>query len=135
MIYLTKNQIVTINKLTISHHGGNFLPPSNFLHEDSLDYLIEAVHAEMFGAPLYPRIEDKAGLIMFSIISNHVFSDGNKRTGLEAGLVFLKANGYRIAESATPTIFDFTIKVASGQLSLEETQEWFSDNIVKQKLS
>ena len=43
MKYLTKEQIVTLNKETIETHGGNFMPPSNFLHESNLDYLLEAV--------------------------------------------------------------------------------------------
>ena len=52
MKYLTKPFIERINFRTVKAHGGNFVPPSNFLHEESLDYLIEAVQAEMFGAPL-----------------------------------------------------------------------------------
>ena len=35
-------------------------------------------------------------IYMFNIISNHVFQDGNKRTGLESALVFLKLNEYNI---------------------------------------
>ncbi|MBK8347853.1 MAG: Fic family protein [Saprospiraceae bacterium] len=41
----------------------------------------------MFGE-LYPTLSEKAGLYMYNIISNHIFQDGNKRTGLEAGIVF-----------------------------------------------
>ncbi|TDB69195.1 hypothetical protein [Arundinibacter roseus] len=51
--YLDKDDIVFINKRTVSEHGGNFMPPANFLHEENLDYLLEAVQAEMFGEPLY----------------------------------------------------------------------------------
>ncbi|WP_037328755.1 hypothetical protein [Runella zeae] len=53
MIYLTKQQIIRLNIATIEAHGGNFMPPNNFLHEENLDYLLEAVQAEMFGEPLY----------------------------------------------------------------------------------
>lgn len=38
MIYLTKKQIVRLNQATILEHGGNFMLPSNFLHEPNLDY-------------------------------------------------------------------------------------------------
>lgn len=31
--YLTKQQVVRINKATVQKHGGNFIPPANFLHE------------------------------------------------------------------------------------------------------
>ena len=59
MIYLTKSDVLFINKATTAAHGGNFTPPNNFLHEENLDYLLEAVEAEMFGAPLYPEIANR----------------------------------------------------------------------------
>ena len=43
MIYLDKEDIVLINKETVELHGGNYMPPCNFLHEANLDYLLEAV--------------------------------------------------------------------------------------------
>jgi len=49
MHYLSKKLIVQFNKETIDAHGGNFNPPFNFLHEENLDYLIEAIHSELFG--------------------------------------------------------------------------------------
>ncbi len=88
MRYLSKLMLSAINRKTIESHGGNFIDPNNFLNEANLDYLIEIVQSEMFGEPLYPTLSEKAGLYMYNIISNHIFQDGNKRTGLEAGIVF-----------------------------------------------
>lgn len=102
------------------------MPLHNFLHEKNLDYLLEAVQAELFGTPLYPTIPDKAAVYCFTIISNHIFSDGNKRTGLGAALQFLNLNGYDLSPQVTnPILTDFIIKVASGQSSLEECRAWF----------
>lgn len=132
MEYLRKSDIILINQLTIEDTGGNFVPPQNFLHESNLDYLIEAIDAEMFGKPLYPEIYHKAGLYMFNIIANHIFQDGNKRTGLEAALLFLKLNGYYLSDKITDDILtDFTLEVASGKYTLEEVQTWFEENIVQ----
>lgn len=129
--YLTKQQIIRLNKATIDAHGGNFMPPNNFLHEDNLDYLLEAVQAEMFGEPLYPTISDKAAIYCYNIICNHIFTDGNKRTGLAASLIFLNLNKYDIAFNITnPILTDFIIKIASAQSSLEECRVWFSENII-----
>lgn len=91
--YLSKSRIIIINKETIEVHGGNFMPPSNFLHEENLDYLVEVVTSEMFGQQLYPLITDKAAVYCFNIICNHIFSERNKRTGLGAALQFLNLNG------------------------------------------
>ena len=73
MRYLDKILISYFNKRTIKAHGGNFIPPNNFLHEDALDYLIEDVDSKMFGVEIYPSLSDKAALYMFNIISNHIF--------------------------------------------------------------
>lgn len=128
MDYLQKEDITRINYLTIKHVGGNFVPPANFLHEENLDYLLEAVQAEMFGAPLYPEIYHKAGLYFFNIISNHIFQDGNKRTGLEAALLFLQLNGYDLTV-ADEMLIDFTLAVASAEHTLETVQDWFNQYI------
>ena len=128
MNYLIKKDILTINLLTIEDVGGNFVPPYNFLHEENLDYLLEAVQAKMFGEPLYPEIYQKAGVYMFNIIANHIFQDGNKRTGLEAALLFLQLNNYDLIVD-DKILIDFTLSVASGELSLEQTQDFFKKNI------
>ncbi len=129
--YLDKEDITYINQRTVAEHGGNFMPPNNFLHEENLDYLLEAVQTEMFGEPLYPTIADKAAVYCYNIICNHIFSDGNKRTGLEAALAFLKLNRMRITKQiANDVIYDFIIKVASGQSSLEECRDWFEKNAI-----
>ncbi len=132
MLFLTKKQIITINKLTISHHGGNFVPPYNLLNESALDYLVEIVYAEIFGQPLYPSIFDKAGVYMFNIIANHIFSDGNKRTGLESGLLFLKLNNYQLSNTISNEILtNFILAVASSECTLESVQEWLRANAIQ----
>jgi death on curing protein len=129
--YLEKEDIVFINKRTVEEHGGNFMFPSNFLHEENLDYLLEAVQAEMFGEPLYPSITDKAAVYCYNIICNHIFSDGNKRTGLSSALTFLKLNNQHLTKDLTfEDLYGFILKVASGESSLEECKVWFKQNAV-----
>jgi death on curing protein len=146
MKYLSKIQITRANYHTVKEHGGNFVPPTNFLHEDALDYLIDAVEAEMFGSPLYPTLADKASLYLYNIICNHIFQDGNKRTGLEAALFFLRLNDYKLKKNLIEVqrddkiipvrtgasqglLFDFITEVASGKLTLEDCQAWIAANI------
>ncbi len=132
MRILTKKSVVKINQATIQKHGGNFLPPTNFLHEDNLDYLLEAVNAEMFGEQMYPLVTDKAAVYCYNIICNHIFTDGNKRTGLGAALIFLNYNGYDLKfEIDDEILTDFIINLASGQLTLEDCRTWFAENAIK----
>lgn len=151
MEYLSKADILFINQKPLAKHGGNFVPPANLLNEAPLDYVVEAVQAEMFGQPLYPEIYQQAGVYMFNIISNHVFSDGNKRTGLASALLFLKLNGYRLhkrlkkltvnvdtevpAQGVTTSevLTNFTLDLAAGQIALETCQAWFKENFMPLK--
>lgn len=129
--YLIKEDFLLINAETIAEHGGHFLHPINLLNASSLDFLLEAVQSVLFGEPLYPELWDKAGLYMYSVINNHIFNDGNKRTGLEAAIIFLRLNGYRLDRNLThDEIYHFTIRLASGEFTLKEVQEWFRVNIV-----
>lgn len=96
MRLLKKEEVVFLNKNNVSRFGGNFVPPYNFLNESSLDYLVDIVDAELFGEAMYPQIYQKASIYLFNIISNHVFTDGNKRTGLDACLLLLEFNGYQL---------------------------------------
>ena len=107
------------------------MPPFNFLHEENLDYLIDAVSAEMFGQALYPSISDKAAIYCYNIIGNHIFSDGNKRTGLASALMFLNLNKFELKQDITnETLTNFILKIASGQSTIEECKLWFEKNIV-----
>jgi death-on-curing protein len=129
MRILTKDEIIFLNKNNISKYGGNFVPPYNLLHENPLDYLVEIVDANLFGEPIYPEVYHKAGVYLFNIISNHIFTDGNKRTGLDACLLFLDYNGYQLSEMiSNETLTDFILSVASGNQSLETVQDWLKSN-------
>ncbi len=46
---------------------------------------------------MYEIVFEKAVALLFSIIKNHPFVDGNKRTGLHAAITFLELNGHDIA--------------------------------------
>lgn len=125
MRLLTKIEILFLNKNNISTFGGNYVAPNNLLNETNLDYLIEAVDGHLFGKPMYPEVYQKAGLYLFNIICNHIFTDGNKRTGLDACILFLDYNNYQISESVTNEILTtFIISVASGEQTLEQVQNW-----------
>lgn len=51
----------------------------------------------VFGQDAYPTILDKSVALFHSLVSNHPFHDGNKRTAVSALYIFLLANGYYFA--------------------------------------
>ena len=95
---------------------------------------------------MYPTIELKAAVYLYNITENHIFSDGNKRTGLLALHIFLKKNGYKLKEplekvvnipevqngSDSDTILEkLVFEVAESQRTIEELADWIKHNITE----
>jgi death-on-curing protein len=62
---------------------------------------------------------DIATAYAFHISQNQAFNDGNKRTGLQAAIAFLKLNGYAV-ETSEENLFEWMIRLANGDLSKTE---------------
>lgn len=82
-----------------------------------LDSAVARPQASMFGQDAYPGVWEKAAALMHSIVGNHPFVDGNKRTGLTAALAFLDLNGVSTEPLNEDAAYDLTIAVASGKLT------------------
>jgi death-on-curing protein len=67
------------------------------------------------GQDAYATLEGKAAALLHSIVCNHALSDGNKRLGWFAAVVFLHINAYDAALTQDEA-FDLTMAVASGDL-------------------
>ncbi|TAK51876.1 MAG: Fic/DOC family protein [Gammaproteobacteria bacterium] len=61
--------------------------------EDGLAALLGNLDQTVFGEPAYPTIESKAAHLLYFVIKNHPFSDGNKRIGSFLFVDFLNRNG------------------------------------------
>lgn len=59
---------------------------------------------------------DIATAYAFHISQNQAFNDGNKRTGLQAAIAFLKGNGYAV-ETSDGNLFEWMIRLAEGNMS------------------
>jgi death-on-curing family protein len=44
---------------------------------------------------VYPSIEEKAAMLLYLVVKNHAFVDGNKRIAAACFLLFLERNGNR----------------------------------------
>jgi death-on-curing protein len=59
-----------------------------------LESAVGRPHQTVFGQDAYPTVTDKAVALFHSLVSNHPFHDGNKRTAVTALQHFLLANGF-----------------------------------------
>lgn len=61
--------------------------------EDGLAALLGNLEQSVFGKPAYPTVESRAAHLLYFVIKNHPFSDGNKRIGSFLFVDFLNRNG------------------------------------------
>jgi prophage maintenance system killer protein len=73
--------------------------------EEGLSAVLGNLEQSVFGEPAYPTIESKAAHLLYFVIKNHPFSDGNKRIGSFLFVDFLNRNG-RLFENGEPVIND-----------------------------
>jgi death-on-curing protein len=89
--------------------------------------LLDAPKQNVFGKEQYPSVYEKAAVYIRNTIGDHPFVDGNKRTGMAAGLIFLEKNNVKI-ELEVAELEDFAVRVATESLSVETIAKWLQDH-------
>lgn len=72
---------------------------------DAFAALLGNLDQSVFGESAYPTVETKAAHLLYFVIKNHPFSDGNKRSGAFLFVDFLARNG-RLLRDGVPVIND-----------------------------
>lgn len=60
---------------------------------DAFAAILGNLEQSVFGEPAYPTVENKAAHLLYFVIKNHPFADGNKRIGAFLFVDFLARNG------------------------------------------
>lgn len=120
MNYLTPEQVLFIHYRIVEETGG-----SHGIRDLTLLQSALARHVSTFDEnDLYPDIFSKAASLMHSIIKNHPFVDGNKRTAITTASIFLLRNGYCLIASHEE-LERFTRKMAAKDVELPKIAKWF----------
>lgn len=128
MNVLTPEQVLFIHYRLIEETGG-----SHGIRDVGLLQSAVARPSTTFDKnDLYPDLFSKAASLMHSIIKNHPFVDGNKRTAITAASIFLIRSGFQITTS-NKELERFTMKAASENLELREIAKWFKKHSKKLK--
>jgi len=78
---------------------------------------------------LYPSIEEKAANLLYFIVKNHSFSDGNKRIAAFLFLYFLEKNGILRTENGDKRIADNTLVALTLMIAVSKSEE--KDTMIK----
>ena len=128
MKYLNVKQVLKIHARSIEKFGGD--PTVRDL--GMLESAVAQPRASFGGKSLYPSLADKATALAYSLVMNHPFADGNKRTGYGAMMQFLSRNGYTISGPLAEHESAF-LRLAAGELDREAFLVWVRDRIVRKK--
>ncbi|MWA03970.1 type II toxin-antitoxin system death-on-curing family toxin [Actinomadura sp. LD22] len=82
-----------------------------------------------FGTEAYPTLEEKAAALLHSVICNHAFVDGNKRTAWTAARVMLALNGMR-PDLGDDEAFDLVVRIATSCSEIEVKEIAVALNVV-----
>lgn len=94
----------------------------------SLESALAQPRMTFAGEDLYPTIVDKASALGFSIVMNHPFIDGNKRTGHATMETFLLLNGLEI-NAYVDEQERVILALASGELERDAFTKWLQGSV------
>jgi len=123
MRFLTLIEVLELHRRIIEKSDG----ASGIRDVGLLESAIAQPRMTFGGEDLYPSLLEKAAALGFSIIMNHPFVDGNKRTGHAAVETFLVLNGMEINASVDEQE-RVVLAIASGELEREAFVEWLQLN-------
>lgn len=84
-----------------------------------LDSAVHRPQATVFGADAYPGVDEKAAVLLESLVRNHALADGNKRIGWLATVVFYGLNDIAL-DAPDDDAYDLVIAVASGTVGYQD---------------
>lgn len=119
--YLTPEQVLFLHSRLTAETGG-----AHGIRD--LGMLLSALgrpQATFEEKELYPDLFQKTAALFDSLIRNHPFLDGNKRTAIASAALFLRINGYQLVVGNHEMV-RFTLACAQSQHSLDEIIDWFT---------
>jgi len=124
--YLTPQQVLAIHDQMVKRFGG-----SRGIRDIGLvESAVARPMATFDSVDLYENIFDKAAALLQSLLKNHPFVDGNKRTALSSAGIFLKMNGY-IFKNYHEEEIEFGVNVDNKHLSVEDISTWLKSHSEK----
>lgn len=101
-----ENAMEAINALKVKFGGSQWFANEK---DDSFKSSIGQIYQTFGGEDLYPSVEEKAAMLLYLVVKNHSFSDGNKRIAAMLFLWFMEKNGILYAADGRKRIADNTL--------------------------
>ena len=119
MRYLTLGEVLELHRMVVGSQSASV----TIRDLSALESALAQPQATFEGQALYPSLSEQAAALCFSLVTNHPFLDGNKRTAHAAMETFLVLNGAEILAGIDEQE-RLMLELASGQCSREALVEW-----------
>lgn len=126
MKYLTVKDVLLLHDIAINKFGG-----SHGLRDlGLLESAVARPESSFGGEDLYPTIFLKAGALVHSLLMNHQFVDGNKRTAMFSVMTFLELNGYKFVAGQAEVV-ETALWIENKKPTIEEISKWLEKHSKK----
>jgi death-on-curing protein len=122
--FLSKAQVLRVHQRLIERFGGI----AGLRDEAALDSALMRPQATFEGEDLYATPADKAAAMFHSLVVNHPFGDGNKRTAALCAELFLLVNGFELVAS-DDELEEITMSTARGEREAAEVAIWLEQRL------
>ncbi len=122
--------VVQIHHILINEFGGS----KGIREVNGLQAAIARPFATFDLQDLYPGPVDKAAAILESIIINHPFIDGNKRTAYTMMKLLLMEAGFDLIATQDEK-YEMVIAASKGEIRFEEIKHWLNSKMIRKRPS
>jgi prophage maintenance system killer protein len=109
-----------INTLRVKFDSGTLFGNEK---DQSFKSSISTIYQTFGGDELYPSVEEKASMLLYLVVKNHSFSDGNKRIAAFLFLWFLENNGILYKEDGSRLIENNTLVALTLMIAESRSEE------------
>ena len=115
-----ENAMDAINALKVKFGGSRWFANEK---DDSFRSSIGQIYQTFGGDDLYPSVEEKAAMLLYLVVKNHSFIDGNKRIAAMLFLWSMEKNGILYSADGNKRIADNTLVALTLMIAESRTEE------------
>jgi len=116
IIFLTKEEVISAHYFMMKRM--NDAEKAGVRGHGLLESVVHRPQQSLIGDDAYPTLFDKASSLLESLVKNHCFHNGNKRTAYLVTKSFLKLNGFHLQMEREYAV-EFIVDIAKGVHSLD----------------
>ncbi len=120
-VWLDRSDCLAIHEMMLAQHGGLGGVRDEGLQESAL---AKPQNLLTYGSP---TLTELAASYAAGIVLNHLFLDGNKRTGFMLAATFLELNGL-VFSATEESVVEKTLALAAGELKEAGYAAWLKTN-------